>query len=351
MIEINGELGEGGGQILRTSIALSSLLNKPVKIINIRKKRKNPGLRPQHMMAIKILSKLTESELKGVKEGSMEIEYLPKRKIAKNMKFDVGTAGSIPLLIQAITPYMIFLDKPITIEFIGGTNVRWSPPIDYLQRVFVPLLNKMNIKLKIELLKRGFYPKGGGRVKLSSEPVDYIKPINLDKNQKLKQISGISYASNLPIHVVKRQAKAALDYLNSENLTSKVNVNIEIENPTQSFSAGSGIVLVANLDKDGIIGSDELGERGIPAETVGRNAAINLTTQIKSGASVDKNMADMLTLYMALARGKSTIYASDLTSHLLTNIKIIEKFLDVKFEIVKSNKIFKITVNGLGFKA
>lgn len=348
MIEIDGSIGEGGGQILRTSLALSALLNKPVRIYNIRINRPNPGLRPQHMASVKVLSELTEAELTGLNVGSTELVFSPRGGSVKNTVIDIGTAGSITLLLQAITPYCIFTGNPVKLRIIGGTDVKWSPPIDYIKYVTVPLFRKMGIKIDVNLIKRGFYPKGGGIVDLFFHPCDELTPIQIGVQSKILHIKGVSYAANLPSHVVKRQAESAEKTLKASDLIP-YNTPIDIiqEEPVTVLSPGSGIVLYAELDRNGLIGADSLGEKGIPAERVGESAANSLLLQLKTKAGVDYHMCDMLIPYLGLASGLSKIYTSNMTLHTVTNIMIVEKFLNVKFNAAGGlNKPSYIQVEG-----
>lgn len=349
MIEIDGSIGEGGGQVLRTSLSLAAILVKPVRVYNIRSNRPNPGLRPQHIYSIKVLADFTEADVTGLTEGSSEIIFKPKRKRIGVTALDIGTAGSISLLIQAITPYCVSMDKPVRIKFIGGTNVRWSPPIDYLQYVTAPILRKMGVAVDIKLIKRGFYPRGGGIVEASFQPCHSIKPLLIDKQQHVLDIKGISYAGKLPSHVIKRQAESALKRIkNTDTHLEKTPIEVFEEPPAASESPGSGILLYAHLDEGGIIGADELGEKGLAAEKVGEHAADNLSAQLKTKAGIDKNMGDMLITYLGLADGRSRIYVSQLTLHTLTNIKVFETMMNVKFKISGNlNKPSYIEVDGV----
>ncbi len=348
MIEIDGSLGEGGGQILRTSLALSALLNKPVRIYNIRMNRPNPGLRPQHMASVRALSELTGAELKGLEEGSTELIFSPKGGGVKRTVIDIGTAGSVSLLLQAITPYCIFTGDRVKLRIIGGTDVKWSPPIDYVKHVTIPIFKKMNIRIDLNLVKRGFYPKGGGVVDVLFHPCDELTPIQIGEQSRILQIKGVSYAANLPSHVIKRQAESAEEVLKKSGLIpGDVIIDILQEEPVNALSPGSGIVLYAIMDRGGLIGADSLGEKGVPAEKVGEAAADSLLLQLKTKAGVDYHMCDMLIPYLALASGLSKIYTSNMTLHALTNIMIVEKFLNVKFNVTGGlNKPSYIEVKG-----
>lgn len=332
MIEIDGSIGEGGGQVLRTALALSVCLNKPVRIYNIRAKRKPPGLRPQHLTAVKALADLSRAEVRGLKVGSCEVLFRPKGKYSGSYYFDIGTAGSISLVLQAILPATSFFPRPLEISIRGGTDVSKSPLIDYVRFVFLPILRKMGYEIEIEIKQRGHYPRGGGLVTTRIHPVRDLKSLTLTSQGAIRKIEGISHCVRLPAHVAERQAKAAEEYLKSSGYT-EIEVKREWYPPERDkhLGPGSGIVLYALTSTGAIIGSDALGEKGKPAEVVGREAATKLVDQIKSNMPVDMHLADMLIPFLAIAKGASKISVAKITSHLLTNIRVTEEITSVRF--------------------
>ncbi|MEM5854684.1 MAG: RNA 3'-terminal phosphate cyclase, partial [Candidatus Aenigmatarchaeota archaeon] len=208
MILIDGS--EGWGQVLRTSIALSALTLKPVKVINIRASRPKPGLMPQHLTGIRIAAEFCKAEVSGLQYGSMEVEFIPKEFEIRDKTIDIGTAGSISLLLQTLTPMLIFADKKVTLEVIGGTAGLGAPTIEFVKYVTFPILNKLGAPLpEIEVLKQGFYPRGGGRVKITFTPAKLLSYVNLTNPGKVLSIKGISIAGSLPESVALRQAEAA----------------------------------------------------------------------------------------------------------------------------------------------
>lgn len=341
-------MGEGGGQVLRTAIALSALSMKPVKVYNIRAKRSNPGLRPQHLTGIKMLAKIANAEVQGLYVNSMTITFNPKQCQAGKFEFNIGTAGSISLILQTVLPVLAFAPGKTELKIIGGTDVKWSPPIDYMKNIFIKYLEKMSYKVKIEVIRRGHYPRGGGIVRVTTQPVKKLKPINITERGEIIKIKGISHCVKLPRHVAERQRKAAIEILRKAGYT---NIEIETEwyEPSRNkhLGPGSGIVLWAITDKGAIIGADALGERGKRAEEVGREAAQKLLKEINSNAPIDSHIADMLPPYMAVADGKSKIKVSKLTLHAKTNMKVVEKILGVRFD-VKENHNVNINVEGIG---
>jgi len=339
MIEIDGSYGEGGGQILRTSIALSSLTFKPVRIYNIRKKRSNPGLRPQHFMGIKVAAEFCDAKVKGLEIGSTEIEFVPgRRKIPEFKEIDIGTAGSIGLLLQTILPLLLFAEQPVKLRIKGGTAGLGAPPIDYVKYVKIPLLRKMGCEIEMKVVRHGFYPKGGGIVEIFVKPVERLKPLELMERGDLRIIRGISVVGSLPSHIAERQARAAEEMLKEFPIEIKRKVE-------DTFSPGTCITLWAECENS-VLGGDALGKKGKPAEEVGREAANSLLEAIRSGAALDKHMADQILLYLSLAKGKSRVSVEGITQHCLTNAHVIRKILGIEVRIDEKRKI--IEVDGIG---
>ncbi len=353
VILIDGSFGEGGGQILRTSLTLSALALKPVKIVNIRAKRSNPGLRPQHLTAVKVIATLTDAEVKGAYVGSMELEFHPKTRRGGKFQFDIGTAGSISLVLQAAIPTMLYANEPVELTIRGGTDVSWSPPIDYMRYVFTHWLGLMGAKISIKVLRRGHYPRGGGLVKVRVEPVTKLKALNVLERGEVISIHGISHAVKLPKHVAVRQAKSAKDYLVDKRFDeSKISIDLEFYEPSRDphLGPGSGIVLWARTTNNCILGADSLGARGKPAERVGREAAEKLYEELLSNAALDSHMGDMIIPFLALAHGNSEVTISKLTMHTYTNIEIVKRILgaEVTYEGELNSKS-TIKVKGLAF--
>lgn len=340
MIIIDGS--EGWGQVLRTAIALSSLTLLPVKITNIRASRPRPGLMPQHLTGIKVAAEFCDAEVSGLQFGSMEVEFYPNKLNVRDKTIDIGTSGSIPLILQTLTPLLAFADKKVTLEIIGGTAGLGSPTIEYVKYVTFPILNELDFPVpEIEILKQGFYPRGGGIVRITFKPVKLLNYINLVDPGKILSINGVSIAGSLPKSVAARQAESAKQVL------SKVTENIDIEPASvNTYSQGTSITLWAETENS-ILASDNIGKRGVRAEDIGREAAEELLKSIQSKAALDKHMADQILPFLALANGKSSITVEEVTQHCISNISVCEKILDCKFLVDKVNK--RIEVEGMGF--
>ncbi len=349
MIVVDGSIGEGGGQILRFAIGLAAAIKKPIKVINIRAGRKNPGIQHQHLTAVKAVATLSNAYIEGCYIGSTQLIFKPQELVGGRHTFDVGTAGSITLVLQALTPLLPLLPQRTYIELRGGTDVPWSPPIDYIRYVFIPIARRFGFKMSLELIRRGHYPRGGGIVRVEVEP-ENLKSVELIERGMLKAIGGVSHAVKLPRHVAERQAKAAKETLLQHKINVPIDVVIESYNPEKDphLGPGSGVTLYAEFDES-IIGADALGEKGKPAETVGREAAEKLIDEINSGATLDSHMGDMLIAIACLAEGKTRYTTSKLTTHIETALKVAEIVAGCKTKIADTKgRAMLIEIEGIG---
>jgi len=349
-VVIDGSLGEGGGQILRTSIALSSILMKPIKVVNIRAKRKNPGLQNQHITAVKAAAEITKASVEGLYLKSTEITYIPRKLTPGKYSFDIGTAGSVTLVLQTLLPILLFTPGETEVEIVGGTDVPWSPPIDYLKNVILYYLRLLGAEVSIKVLRRGHYPLGGGiaHVKVTNTPVE-LKPINLVERGELVGIKGISHCVRLPKHVAERQARTAEEVL--RNSLPKVPIDIEVEyyDPENDphLGPGSGIVLWAYTDNGAVIGADALGARGKRAEEVGLEAAKKLLAELSTKTALDAHMSDNIIPYLALADGRSEVSGSSLTTHTQTVIEVVKILTNAEISVQGTpNNPFRVSVIG-----
>ena len=337
MIEIDGSYGEAGGQILRTSLGFSSITGKPIRVFNIRKGRRNPGLAPQHLTTIKAVSEVTGGELRGAEPGSPEIEFYPGPLKGGFFKFDVGTAGAISLVLQALMIPAFLPRQGLTVEIKGGTFVNWSPSIGYLENITLGILRKLNFKGEIIIKRHGFYPKGGGEVLAKFSKAD-LSPISFLERGKLLEIKGEAIASSdlKKARVAERMASQAKKELEHE---LKISPDIEVKY-VESFGSGGGINLYAYYENS-ITGASAICERGKPSEKVALEACESFIKTHASGSPIDEHMEDQILPFMALAadKGESAVKIPYLTKHARTNIWVIEKFLPVKFEIDEGNKI------------
>ncbi len=331
MLEIDGSYGEGGGQLVRTAVALSAVTGKEIRVKNIRKNRPNPGLKQQHLKALETAAKICEARVSGLFPGSTELSFAPVEIKGGKYDIDIGTAGSITLFLQCIMPALPFAKEKVELTVRGGTDVAWSPTMDYLQHVTFRALDRLGYSGNVTLKEHGYYPKGGGKVSAFFEPCRF-RGFHFLKEEE--EIRGISHASNLPTHVPLRQAEAASTRLLEAGYPSRIETQ-----SLEAFSTGSGITLWT-----GYTGGSALGEKGLPAEKVGKRAAEEVITELRARASVDMHLADQLIPYMALA-GDSSYTVRELSLHTATNIWVTEQFLDVKFRIEEEEGLFEVSVN------
>lgn len=342
MIILDGK--ESGGQILRTALGLSAITNKPIKVINIRGARKDGGLKTQHLEGVLAVSQLCNAEVKGATLGSKELEFIPKKLESKDLNIKISTAGSIGLLYQSLQIPAAFTNNLVNIHVTGGSTASaWSPTIHFTKNVFLPIVRKMGYNAEIEIIREGFYPKGGAEVNIKVYPVKKLNAIELIDKGKIKSVEGISVAGSLPKNVADRQAESAKKILNEYGIE-----NVKIDSfVTKSISPGTCIAIWAKYENT-IIGSDNIGEKGKPAEKVGEECAKSLIKSIESNATLDKWMSDQILVFIALADGKSKVKVEEFTDHVKSNIKVIEAMLNVKFELDEENKM--ISVEGIGYK-
>lgn len=333
MIEIDGSYKEGGGQILRMSIAFSSLTKKPVRIFNIRGKRPNPGLRRQHMTAVEIVSNLCNARVKENNLGSKEIEFFPGEIKGGKYFFDIGTAGSITLVLQACIPPSLFAEKETHLRIRGGTDVKWSPPWDYFQNVFLAFLKKMGCGIEANLNARGYYPTGGGEVDVLIKPCKKLNTLKFE--EKVEGIEGIVNIANLPYNIAERIKKSAEEEIKKHGLTADIMIE-----ETEADCPGVGFVI---WTKGKIMGADGLGEKGKRAEDIGKEVSKKLIEEIKSGADIDERSVDQLLPYFALMDDEISFKCRELSKHAETEMWLIKKFLNVDFE-VKKNELYEIKV-------
>ncbi len=341
MIKIDGGKKSGSGTILRLSIALSAIMQQPLHIINIRQNRPQPGLKHQHLESVLTAAKLCNAKVNGATLGSRELWFTPSIIRGGDFEAVIETAGSIPMLLMAVLPICLFAKMPVRLHVAkGGTDTIHAPTINYLRNVLLPTLERMGVKAEINVQKYGYYPKGMGEATMTVNPVNVLKPVMLDSFGKLQSVNGVSVCTFLSERqVAARQAKAARDWLSHIGYKVEIQVENDHSNPIQK---GSSIVLWAQTDKGAIVGADSIGEVRKMAEDVGKEAAQRLLVELLAQPTIDIHLADMLILYMGLARGNSVIVARTISEHIESNIWLMQKMLNVKFSTTKMNNLFRI---------
>src|SRR3989338_1956573 len=338
MIEVDGSFGEAGGQILRTSVALSAVTGKACRILNIRAKRKNPGLQAQHLEAVKATAKLCDAEVKGAELHSTELEFLPGKIKSGNISINIPTAGSIGLVLQPLIIAAMHAEKAVNISIKGGaTNGKWAMPANYAKHVLLPLLEKMGYRAKMQIGRYGYYPVGGAEVEVEISPANLF-PMTLLDAGKIVAIHGISHASREleKANVAERKQKTA-----RKIIFDALGIVPEIKTVyVDSVCLGSAVDLYAETGSS-FLGSGGLGEKGKRAEDVWKEAAEKIIKYIKSNSPLDEHAEDQLIPYLALADGMSKIRVFSVSDHTRTNIWVTEKFMPVKFRIDEVQKIIE----------
>ncbi|MFH0956790.1 MAG: RNA 3'-terminal phosphate cyclase [Candidatus Aenigmatarchaeota archaeon] len=340
-VEIDGSMLEGGGSIVRLSSALSALTRKPVRIRNIRAGRPQTGLRNQHLRGLQLLSDIWGGRLENARIGSMDVTFYPGRPSASQFSVTLDTAGSTGLVIQSLLIGAVKAHGRLDVAIEGGATFGLhAPPLQYIQFVLLPLLRRMGLHSEINIVRDGFYPRGGACVKVFVIPCKDIGAVSMEDAGSVESIDIISAASSdlKKPRVAERQIREAEKMLKSRGY--KVSFRMKY---TETSSTGSGIVLVARTSSGCILGADSIGERGKLAEDVAAEAVVKLLKTIDSGAAVDEHMGDQLLPYMALSGKACSITVPVVTSHAGTNMHILETFLPVKFTVEGKCDIFRVS--------
>ncbi len=334
MLIIDGSYGEGGGQILRTCLSLSVVTGRPIRLENIRAKRPKPGLRPQHLTCVQAAAAISRARTKGAVIGSMKLDFSPQGIFPRAYRFDIGTAGSIMLVLQTLLLPLSMATAPSRIVLIGGTHVPWSPCFHYVDRVFKRSAGEMGLDFDLELVRWGWYPKGGGKVCAKIRPCNLpLTPFTpkMTGDRKTCKIFGLSAASNLPEHVIKRQAHQIAKRLNYAGLSGfEVEEQIAVSNQPGSLSfcwvEGTGLY-------GGFTG---IGKRGLPAEKVADAAVLQLIDFLNSKANIDRYLSDQLVPIAALSNGISHWSTQKITRHLETVLWVASLFDLCDYSIKKN---------------
>jgi RNA 3'-phosphate cyclase len=328
LIEVDGSKGEGGGQILRTAVAFSVIGRVPVRVMKVRAGRDVPGLKRQHVSVIRLLAAVFGGGLSGDKEGSTEVEFTPGVQRLRSYHSDMGTAASITLVLQSVIPAVALGGSRISLDLVGGTDVPWSPTFDYFRSVVIPGYKAIGIDAEVASTRRGYYPKGGGRVTAEVRPCDSPVPLELVSPPEVSAPQIASRCGSLPVRVAERQAEAAAGALRLAGIrVGSVDVA-----EGESTSPGTSI-LISSLGVGHFIGADAIGARGRPAEDVGAEAADRFLSVVRSGGAMDSNLADMLLPFLSMARGESRVRVPEVTPHLESGLRIAEQFTSCSWRV------------------
>ena len=340
MIEIDGSEGEGGGQILRSSLSLAVCTRQPFRITNIRANRAKPGLLRQHLTAVRAVAEICAGELEGAELGARTLTFRPGRLAAGDYSFSIGTAGSCTLVFQTVLPALLIAGGESRVRITGGTHNPASPPFDFLARSFLPLLGRMGAKVKLDLASHGFYPRGGGEIRAHITPGPRLEALDLRVRGAWVRGFAEAYVAAIPAHVAHRELEVigrTLGWQRDQLLLralpndvgpgNTVTITLEYENVTEVFTG--------------------FGEKGVRAETVAEQAAIPAREYLAGSAPVGEYLADQLLLPMALGDGGSFV-TSQATPHLRSNIEVIERFTARRFVIEKTSDGYEISLPKTG---
>jgi RNA 3'-terminal phosphate cyclase (ATP) len=337
MLTIDGAQGEGGGQVLRTSLALSLVTGEPFRMVNVRARRSRPGLMRQHLTALQAAATVSQAEVSGDVVGSTEITFRPGKSRGGDYAFSVGTAGSATLVLQTVLPALMLASEPSNLVLEGGTHNPQSPPFDFLARAFLPLIRRMGPRVEVALERPGFYPAGGGRFRVSIDPERPLRRIDLLERGEIRSRFARAVVASLPKAIADRELRVISERLGWQRE--------ELRSESMSNAHGPGNVVMVEIESANINEVfTSFGERGVPAEAVAEKVARETAEYVESGAPVGTHLADQLLLAFALAGGGSfrTLIPSQ---HTHTQADVIGRFLccETRMEAI-DDKVWEIEV-------
>jgi RNA 3'-terminal phosphate cyclase (ATP) len=321
---IDGSFGEGGGQILRTSLALSMITQRPFRIINIRANRSKPGLRRQHLTAVLAAAAVCGGKATGAEVDSRDVTFIPGKPRGGAYAFDVGSAGSTMLVLQTILPALMLAEEPSTIALAGGTHNFGAPPLPFLEKTFLPLIAKMGPQVKLTLERAGFAPRGGGRAQVAITPAK-LMPIEITERGAAQPPRATATIAGLPRDIAQRELKLAARLLSLSPSALTVEELPAEQGPGNLFTIQTPARHVTTI-------FTAFGAKGIAAEDVARDACRQATRYLDRSVPVDEHLADQLLLPMSLAGGGMFV-TTELSLHATTNIDTIKRFIDVRIEV------------------
>ncbi len=348
MINIDGSWGEGGGQILRTSLSLASITGQPVRIDRIRAGRKKPGLAAQHLTSVRAAATLCQAQVNGDTLGSMTLEFMPTcPPQAGQYTFDVtearegGSAGAVTLILQTILIPLALANGSSKVILKGGTHVAWSPPVTYIEEVYLPTLRQLGVQVEVKLNAWGWYPRGGGEVELRvTGSKQSLSGLQLLERGAIRQVRGLAVVTELPSHIPQRMANRAANLLQQANLPAQIE-------PVRGrgIAPGAGIFLTAEYEHSRA-GFSTLGRKGIPAERVAETAVRELLDFHAQAVPVDSFLGDQLLLPLSLGSEISEYRVASISQHLTTNAWVIEQFELALIAIEEDKQLVSVIPRG-----
>ena len=346
MIYIDGSYGEGGGQVLRTSLSLATITGQPIRIERIRAGRKKPGLAAQHLTGVRAAAAICNAQVQGDELGSTNLEFTPSYSVqAGKYTFDVSdaregrSAGAVTLVLQTILLPLALARGDSQIILRGGTHVAYSPSLSYIEQVYLPILKRMGVQAEVRLHRWGWYPQGGGEVELHVSGGSTLSSINLLERGKLQEVRGLAVVTQLPSHIPQRMASRAENLLHEAHLKATVRPLRE-----RGVAPGAGIFLTAEYE-DSLAGFGALGRLGLPADKVAEIACQELLNFHKTNAPVEEHLADQLLLPAALGSETSQYRVAEISTHLTTNAWVIHQFGIASITIDEVERVVTVTPN------
>ncbi len=327
MIELDGAYGEGGGQLVRTAVALAAVTGTPIRIFNVRAGRAKRGLAPQHLAAVRAVGELCGARTEGLALRAERFAFVPGPPRGGTFRFDVGTAGSVTLVLQAVLPVLLAAPGASRVSVVGGTDVRQAPPADYFTQVLLPLLARMGARVAARIRRRGYFPRGGGEIVLDVES-GRLRALDLDTSGALVELGGLAHVAHLPDHIAVRMRGAALGALGP--LAARARIATSVIAGEEAIGQGGAIVAWARMQAS-VLGAARVAERGVRAEALGDAVGRALVEDLASGAALDAHAADQILVHLALAGSAGSFTTRALSRHALTAIWLIERLLPVRF--------------------
>ena len=336
MLTIDGRQGEGGGQILRTALALSICLGKAFRIINIRANRRRPGLQHQHLAAVKAAAEISRAGVNGADRDSRQLVFQPGAVTAGDYHFDIGTAGSTSLVLQTVLPALMLAPARSTVKLEGGTHNPMAPPFEFVRYAFLPLINKLGPRVEVMLHRAGFAPGGGGCIQARIDPAAQLQRLDIIERGEIIQRRAEVMLANLPMHIAERELAVIARLLSVQDRYTHITADSDATGPGNIVSI---IIECSNITECFCA----FGKKGMPAERVAESAVKDAQRYLDAAVPVGRHLADQLPVLMALAGGGSFVTMQP-SLHTLTNLTVIESFLGVSIETVQTgNNAWKIS--------
>ena len=340
MLRIDGSHGEGGGQILRTAVSLATALETSIEIYNIRANRPKPGLRPQHLSSIQSIATISQAETSGLFLNSTKITFFPNKIISQDMKIDIGTAGSIPLLLQSLIQSICISGKTYNFSILGGTDVNWSPSADYFRRLVIPILKTLGFLVSISIPKRGFFPRGNGQINLEIKSPKTLNALSLN-NPAYENITIDSISTSDKKNFAQIQCKSAQKFLEKHSIyPDSINHSV-----CDSSSSGS-VICISSCSDHSLIGSDALTNNDITAEQLAISSSKKFLFEYNYNCTIDHHLADKVNPLLSLSKEPSAFLTSSISSHLQTNLELSKLLTGMTYKISRKNKFcYSVSIN------